>query len=120
MNLKYPLTGGEYTISPRSCHNFAKSSIQYSTASPSAVSLSPVSHKVTVEIEIAENKVAAAELKLTVNGEEVNGGQYESGKLRYSVDVRSEKVTIEPRSPTMFIHPKRYSGTVYLNADGFN
>ncbi|CBY18878.1 unnamed protein product [Oikopleura dioica] len=108
--------GGEYTISPRGCHNFAKSSIQYNTASPSVISLSPVSHKVTVEIEIAENKVDAAELKLTVNGEEVNGGQFESGKLRYSLDVRSEKVTIEPRSPTMFIHPKRYSGFASFDA----
>ena len=69
-----------------------------------------MSHKVSVEIEIDEAKVASAQLTLTVNGEQVNGGHFESGKLRYSVDVRSEKVTIEPKSPTMFIHPKSFSG----------
>ena len=69
-----------------------------------------MSHKVSVEIEIDESKVASAQLTLTVNGEQVNGGYFESGKLRYTVDVRSEKVTIEPKSPTMFIHPKSFSG----------
>lgn len=112
---------GMYTLTPVGCHKFGSAQIQWSTSSPSLVTLSAVTHQLTGAIRATEVASFTVQVK---SGEKVNT----LGPLNpspedlhlyvFEVWVREgETVTLIPGSPSNLYQYQPSSHTLTMPAD---
>ncbi|KAK3877987.1 hypothetical protein Pcinc_017343 [Petrolisthes cinctipes] len=112
---------GMYTLTPVGCHKFGSSQIQWSTSSPSLVTLSAVTHQLTGAVRATEVASFTVQVK---SGEKVNtlgplNPSPEDPHLYvFEVWVREgETVTLIPGSPSNLYQYQPPSHTLTMPAD---
>ena len=99
---------GVYRLEPRGCHQFQEPAVLADTASPAAVQLRAVSHRVSgsVRCEQATRDVRAS-LSVEAEARELETEVEEGGRVhRFAVQARPGQVlTFQPQSDTMLFTP---------------